>query len=86
MEATKEPSTPGRAGRITRAPLGWMLIGMAAVGLVSALTATGPGPVPLLGAAAAIAVYALVMRRVAHRPTRRSPAPAPPGKPCAAPP
>ncbi|MFE8950982.1 CPBP family intramembrane glutamic endopeptidase [Streptomyces althioticus] len=69
MEATEQPTTPGRAGRITRAPLGWMLIGMAAVGLVSALTATGPGPVPLLGAAAAIAVYALVMRRVAHRPT-----------------
>ncbi|MFF7316912.1 CPBP family intramembrane glutamic endopeptidase [Streptomyces albogriseolus] len=68
MEATKEPTKRGRAGRLTRTPLGWMLTGMAAVGLVSALTATGPGPVPLLGAAAAIAVYAWVTRRVAQRP------------------
>ncbi|MFZ4128691.1 CPBP family intramembrane glutamic endopeptidase [Streptomyces cellulosae] len=69
MEPTKELTKRGRLGHLTRTPLGWMLTGMAAVALISALTATGPGPVPLLGAAAAIAAYAVVMRRVAHRPT-----------------
>ncbi|MER7791573.1 CPBP family intramembrane glutamic endopeptidase [Streptomyces sp. NPDC097640] len=59
----------GRFGRIARSPLGWMLTGMVGVGLVSALTATGPGPVPVLGAAAAVAVYWWVMRRVARRST-----------------
>ncbi|MCG3039522.1 CPBP family intramembrane metalloprotease [Streptomyces sp. S1A] len=59
----------GGFGRIVRSPLGWMLTGMVGVGLVSGLTATGPGPVPVLGAAAAVAVYWLVMRRVARRPT-----------------
>ncbi|WP_329383968.1 hypothetical protein [Streptomyces sp. NBC_01716] len=38
----------GRFGRIARSPLGWMLTGMAGVGLVSGLKATGPGPVPVL--------------------------------------
>lgn len=57
----------GRLGRVVRSPLGWMLTGMAGVGVVSALTATGPGPVPALGAVAAIAVYGVVMRRVAGR-------------------
>ncbi|MER6802203.1 MULTISPECIES: CPBP family intramembrane glutamic endopeptidase [Streptomyces] len=46
-----------------------MLAGMVGVGLVSGLTATGSGPVPVLGAAAAVAVYWLVMRRVARRST-----------------
>ncbi|MFE2610233.1 CPBP family intramembrane glutamic endopeptidase [Streptomyces mirabilis] len=59
----------GRLGRIVRAPLGWMLTGMVGVGLVSGLTATGPGPVPVLGAFAAVAVYWVVMRRVAGRST-----------------
>ncbi|MFJ7945354.1 lysostaphin resistance A-like protein [Streptomyces sp. NPDC096354] len=59
----------GRFGRIVRSPLGWMLTGMVGVGLVSGLTATGPGPVPVLGAAAAVGVYWAVMRRVARRPT-----------------
>ncbi|MFJ7496091.1 lysostaphin resistance A-like protein [Streptomyces sp. NPDC097727] len=58
-----------RFGRIVRSPLGWMLTGMAGVGLVSGLTATGPGPVPVLGAAAAVGVYWAVMRRVARRST-----------------
>ncbi|MFE1988260.1 CPBP family intramembrane glutamic endopeptidase [Streptomyces mirabilis] len=57
----------GRLGRIVRAPLGWMLTGMVGVGLVSGLTATGPGAVPVLGAVAAVAVYWVVMRRVAGR-------------------
>ncbi|MGK5500628.1 hypothetical protein [Streptomyces sp. URMC 125] len=59
----------GRPGRIVRSPLGWMLTGLVGVGLVSGLTATGPGPVPVLGAAAAVAVHRLVMRRVARRST-----------------
>jgi len=59
----------GRLGRIVRAPLGWMLTGLVGVGLVSGLTATGPGPVPVLGAVAAVAVYWVVMRRVAGRST-----------------
>ncbi|QKW22374.1 CPBP family intramembrane metalloprotease [Kitasatospora sp. NA04385] len=59
----------GRVGRIVRSPLGWMLTGMAGVALVSALTATGPGPVPALGAAAAVLVYRLVTQRLAGRPT-----------------
>ncbi|TYB45328.1 CPBP family intramembrane glutamic endopeptidase [Actinomadura chibensis] len=59
----------GRLGRIVRSPLGWMLTGMVGVGLVSGLTATGPGPVPALGAVAAVAVYWLVTRRVARRET-----------------
>ncbi|MEV6018797.1 MULTISPECIES: CPBP family intramembrane glutamic endopeptidase [unclassified Streptomyces] len=59
----------GRFGRIVRSPLGWMLTGMVGVGLVSGLTATGPGPVPALGAAAAVAVYGAVMRFVARRST-----------------
>lgn len=59
----------GRLGRIVRAPLGWMLTGMVGVALVSGLTATGPGPVPALGAIAAVAVYGVVMRRVAKRST-----------------
>ncbi|MGW2841115.1 CPBP family intramembrane glutamic endopeptidase [Streptomyces sp. NPDC001493] len=57
----------GRLGRAVRSPLGWMLTGMAGVGVVSALTATGPGPVPALGAVAAVALYGVVMRRVAGR-------------------
>ncbi|MFF2365501.1 CPBP family intramembrane glutamic endopeptidase [Streptomyces sp. NPDC058122] len=59
----------GRFGRVVRSPLGWMLTGMVGVGLVSSLTATGPGPVPALGAAAAVAVYWAVMRFVARRST-----------------
>ncbi|PJE95860.1 CPBP family intramembrane metalloprotease [Streptomyces carminius] len=59
----------GRLGRVVRSPLGWMLTGMVGIGLVSGLTATGPGPVPVLGAVAAVAVYWLVMRRVARRST-----------------
>ncbi|MFJ9894267.1 lysostaphin resistance A-like protein [Streptomyces sp. NPDC091280] len=46
-----------------------MLVGLVGVGLVSGLTATGPGPVPVLGAVAAVAVYWVVMHRVAGRST-----------------
>ncbi|WP_242889100.1 CPBP family intramembrane glutamic endopeptidase [Actinomadura litoris] len=66
---TDPEAREGRLGRIGRSPLGWMLTGLVGVGLVSGLTATGPGPVPALGAVAAVAVYWLVMRRVARRET-----------------
>lgn len=59
----------GRFGRVVRSPLGWTVTGLLGVGLVAGLTATGPGPVPVLGAVAAVAVYALVMRRIAGRAT-----------------
>lgn len=59
----------GRIGRIVRSPIGWMLTGIVGIGLVSGLTATGPGPVPVLGAAAAVAVYWAVMRCAARRST-----------------
>ncbi|MFI8392738.1 lysostaphin resistance A-like protein [Streptomyces sp. NPDC085540] len=59
----------GRFGRILRSPLGWTVTGLLGVGLVAGVTATGPGPVPVLGASAAVAVYALVVRRLAGRAT-----------------
>ncbi|MFE1291473.1 type II CAAX prenyl endopeptidase Rce1 family protein [Streptomyces sp. NPDC058751] len=62
-------SSGGRVGRICRSPLGWMLIGIVGVGAVSSVTATGPGPVPVLGAAVATVVYWAVLRFVARRPT-----------------
>jgi len=67
------PRTPadeqlGRAGRIMRFPLVWMVIGIAGVGLVSTLSLGGPA-LGLVGAAAAVAVYWAVMRYVARRDT-----------------
>ncbi|MFF8675298.1 CPBP family intramembrane glutamic endopeptidase [Streptomyces sp. NPDC015242] len=59
----------GRLARLVGSPLGWMPAGLVGVGLVSGLTATGPGPVPVLGAVAAVGVYWLVMRRLAGRST-----------------
>ncbi|WP_432063756.1 CPBP family intramembrane glutamic endopeptidase [Streptomyces sp. C10-9-1] len=58
----------GRTARIAGSPPVWMLTGIVAVGAVSGLTATGPGPVPVIGAAAAVVVYGAVMRRAARRP------------------
>ncbi|MFC8720851.1 CPBP family intramembrane glutamic endopeptidase [Kitasatospora sp. NPDC057198] len=68
-ESKGEGGRPGRFGRLLRAPIGWMLTGAAGVALVSGVTANGPGPVPALGAVAAVAVYWVVMRRVAGRDT-----------------
>ncbi|MEU3981007.1 CPBP family intramembrane glutamic endopeptidase [Streptomyces sp. NPDC026672] len=59
----------GRLRRIVGAPLGWMLVGLVAVGLVSGPTAGGPGVVALLGAGACLLVYRAVMRYVARRDT-----------------
>ncbi|MFE9256643.1 CPBP family intramembrane glutamic endopeptidase [Streptomyces sp. NPDC006879] len=50
-----------------RHPLGWMLTGVVGIGLVSGVTATGPGPVPVLGAVAALGVYWAVMRKLVRR-------------------
>ncbi|GAA4989651.1 hypothetical protein GCM10025734_16090 [Kitasatospora paranensis] len=74
----------GRFGRIVRSPIGWMLTGTVGVGLVSGLTATGPGPVPVLGAAAAVAVYRLVMHRAAGRSTPETARRGPAGRRCSA--
>lgn len=64
---TASPQPTGRKGRrFLRSPLGWMLIGMVAVGLASSLVSAG-GVVAVLGAAVAVAVYWAVMRHVAHR-------------------
>ncbi|MEV8638992.1 CPBP family intramembrane glutamic endopeptidase [Streptosporangium sp. NPDC051023] len=68
MSATHRPGG-GRLGRFAGHPLVWMPTGLVGVILVSALTATAPGPLPLVGAAAAVAVYWLVMRYLARRPT-----------------
>ncbi|MFJ7985729.1 lysostaphin resistance A-like protein [Streptomyces sp. NPDC096351] len=58
-----------RLQRIARSPLGWVGCGLVGLSLIAALTATGPGPVPALGALAAVALYAGVMRRLALRTT-----------------
>lgn len=59
----------GRLKRFVHSPLGWALAGIVGVSLVAGLTAGGPGPVPVLGAVAAVGVYWVVMRRVARRAT-----------------
>ncbi|MEY9891413.1 membrane protease YdiL (CAAX protease family) [Catenulispora sp. MAP5-51] len=59
----------GRWGRIVHGPLGWALAGLVGVGLVAGVTATGPGPVPVLGRGVAVGVYWVVMRRLARRAT-----------------
>ncbi|RKN41664.1 CPBP family intramembrane glutamic endopeptidase [Streptomyces hoynatensis] len=65
----------GRGARFARSPLGWMSAGLLGIGAVSALTSGGEqGTVsgtllPLLGAAGALGVYQLVMRRLARRGT-----------------
>ncbi|ACU76243.1 Abortive infection protein [Catenulispora acidiphila DSM 44928] len=59
----------GRWGRMVHSPLGWALAGLVGVGLVAGVTATGPGPVPVLGGGVAVGVYWVVMRRLARRAT-----------------
>jgi uncharacterized protein len=54
--------------RFLRFPLVWMLIGAVGVSLVAGLTATSP-VLAVPGAAVALGIYAVVMRRVAHRDT-----------------
>src|ERR1035441_6451393 len=73
---TDHDDGPGRSGhgdgrlkRVVHSPLGWALTGLAGVGLVAGVTATGPGPVPVLGAVVAVGVYWMVMRRLARRAT-----------------
>ncbi|MET7331749.1 CPBP family intramembrane glutamic endopeptidase [Nonomuraea sp. NPDC005650] len=57
----------GRMRRIARFPLTWMVIGLLGIGVVSALTGAGSPVLALVGAAAAVVVYRLVMRFVAGR-------------------
>ena len=54
-------------GKLGRHPLGWLVVGVIGVGLVSMIVSAGP-VFALLGAAAAVAVYWAVMRFVARRP------------------
>lgn len=68
--APHQPSSEGgRMRRIARFPLTWLLIGLLGVGVVSALTASGPPVLAVVGAVAAVAVYWAVMRFVAGRAT-----------------
>lgn len=72
MDAGVVASTGHRAGkfdRVLRFPLVWMLVGIAGVGGVSALTSGGPPVLAAVGAVAAVPVYWLVMRYVARRST-----------------
>jgi membrane protease YdiL (CAAX protease family) len=59
----------GYLKRAVHSSLGWALAGLAGVGLVSGVTSTGPGPVPVLGAVVAVGGYLVVMRRLARRAT-----------------
>lgn len=59
----------GRMRRIARFPLTWLLAGLLGVGAVSALAASGPPVLAVVGAGAAVAVYWAVMRFVAGRST-----------------
>ncbi|WP_433532666.1 lysostaphin resistance A-like protein [Micromonospora sp. CA-263727] len=71
MSALLRPESEGRAGRAERAlrlPFVWMLLGAAGVGAASMLSLGGP-ILGLVGAAVAVAVYRVVMRRVARRDT-----------------
>ncbi len=56
-----------RLVRIVRSPLGWLAVGLVAVGVPSTLAGAGP-LLSLLGAGAALAAYWAVMRFVARRP------------------
>lgn len=55
--------------RKASSPLLWAPTAILGVGIVAAATANGPGPLPVIGAAAAIAVYWAVMHFVARRAT-----------------
>ncbi|WP_307832133.1 CPBP family intramembrane glutamic endopeptidase [Prauserella cavernicola] len=57
----------GRFGRVSRSPLGWMLVGIVGIVGVSALTSGGPPVLAVVGAVAAVAVYWAVMRYGAGR-------------------
>ena len=52
-----------------RAAFVWMVAGAIVIGVIAGLTAPGLGPVALLGAVLAVAVYRVVMRRLVRRST-----------------
>lgn len=58
---------PGRADRLLRTPVVWMLIGVVGVGGVSSLSSGGSPVLAVVAAVAAVAVYWAVMRYVARR-------------------
>lgn len=69
MSIARTDHQPGRAGRILRYPIVWMLVGIVGVGGVSALSSGGSPVLAVVGAVAAVAVYWVVMRYVARRST-----------------
>lgn len=69
MSVARTDQELGRAGRVVRSPLGWMLVGIVGVGGVSALSSGGSPVLAVVGAVAAVAVYWVVMRYVARRST-----------------
>jgi hypothetical protein len=74
---TNFEQTPSRAARFFAFPVTWMVVGIAVIVLVDALfvhVGTGLGPIgelvaSLLGGGAAVAVYRVVMHRLAGRAT-----------------
>ncbi len=65
--ATSEPThTRSTRARFFEFPLVWGTVGIVGVAVISGLTAQGMA-LPIVGAVAAVAVYWLVMRFVAHR-------------------
>ncbi|EHR62861.1 putative metal-dependent membrane protease [Saccharomonospora cyanea NA-134] len=69
MSVARTDQQPGRAGRVLRFPLVWMLVGIVGVGGVAALSSGGSPVLAVVGAVAAVAVYWVVMRYVARRST-----------------
>lgn len=70
MSTTEDVAAPPALSareRFFRFPLVWMVAGLVGVGAVAALTSDGGVVLPVVGAAAAVAVYWLVMRFVARR-------------------
>jgi hypothetical protein len=67
--STRSVHSERRLKRAVHSPLGWALAGLLGVGLVAGVSANGPGPVPAVGAVAAVGVYWVVMRRLARRAT-----------------
>ena len=71
MSTVSEPDTenpPRRASGVLRRPVVWMVVGIAGVGAASMLSLGGP-ILGLVGAAVAVVVYRVVMRRLARRDT-----------------
>jgi len=69
MSVADTDQQAGRANRLLRFPIVWMLVGIVGVGGVSALSSGGSPVLAVMGAVASVAVYWVVMRYVARRST-----------------